>query len=283
MPTFGGVTGPVYFKAWRVPSPAATVVFLHGFGEHSGLYHRLGNALNASGIDMWALDEIGHGLTEGARAVIRSVDDLVENGRRLTALAEAAEPGTRLVLAGHSLGSVAAAVSAVREPARYAALILSGAPISPLEWVLDLASDPEAELSLDVNDLSRDPFYLDELTYDPLAFTSAAGGQSLATVLPPAWDELADAFAALTLPVLFVHGAEDPVVPVSDARTWAGRLKRGRIAEFPRARHDVLNETVHREVAAAIAEFVLAEDAGSPRARDGDTQAASLVSHTAAS
>ena len=63
------------------------MVFLHGFGEHSGLYHRFGNALNGAGIDLWALDEIGHGLTDGDRAVIRSIDDLVENGRRLTAIA----------------------------------------------------------------------------------------------------------------------------------------------------------------------------------------------------
>jgi len=33
------------------------------------------------------------------------------------------------------------------------------------------------------------------------------------------------------------------------------------LAEFAGARHDILNETVHREVAAAITEFVLA---GSP-------------------
>jgi hypothetical protein len=38
MPTFGEVTGRDC-KAWRVPaSRAAAVVFLHGFGEHSGLY-----------------------------------------------------------------------------------------------------------------------------------------------------------------------------------------------------------------------------------------------------
>ena len=31
----------------------------------------------------------------------------------------------------------------------------------------------------------------------------------------------------------------------------------GRIAEFARARHDVLNEAMHREVAAAITGFAL--------------------------
>jgi alpha-beta hydrolase superfamily lysophospholipase len=69
MPTFDGATGRVYYKAWRVPAPrTAAVVFLHGFGEHSGLYHRYGDALNRAGIELWALDEIGHGLTEGERA-----------------------------------------------------------------------------------------------------------------------------------------------------------------------------------------------------------------------
>lgn len=53
MPTFAGATGRVYYKAWRVPAlRAAAVVFLHGFGEHSGLYHRYGNALNSAGIEL---------------------------------------------------------------------------------------------------------------------------------------------------------------------------------------------------------------------------------------
>lgn len=259
MPMFSGVTGQVYYKAWRVPPPrAAAVVFLHGFGEHSGLYHRYGNALNAAGIELWALDEIGHGLTEGERAVIRSVDDLVENGRRLTAIAEAAQPGQPAWLAGHSLGAAAAAVSATRDPGRYAGLILSGAAISPLDWVLALGDDGAPDLDLDPAGLSADPFYLDELAYDPLAFTSAAGARSLAAVLPPAWDELAAGFGQVTLPVLFVHGSDDPVVPAEHARAWSARLERGRLAEFPGARHDILNETVHRDVAAAVTGFVLA-------------------------
>jgi alpha-beta hydrolase superfamily lysophospholipase len=268
VPIFGGVTGRVYYKAWRVPAPrSAAVVFLHGFGEHSGLYHRLGNALNNAGIELWALDEIGHGLTEGDRAVIRSIDDLVQNGRRLTAIAEAVQPGRPVWLAGHSLGAVAAAVAAAREPRRYAGLILSGAALSPLDWVLALGDDDAEELALDPADLSSDPFYLDELAYDPLAFTSAAGALTLATVLPPAWDELAGAFGQVTLSVLFVHGSEDQVVPVAHARAWSGRLAGARLAEFPGARHDILNETVHREVAAAITEFVLHADPDSAAVR----------------
>jgi alpha-beta hydrolase superfamily lysophospholipase len=75
-------------------------------------------------------------------------------------------------------------------------------------------------------------------------------------VLPAAWAEL-DGFAQVPLPVLFVHGSDDPVIPVTQARDWAGRLKRARLAEFAGARHDILNETVHQQVAAAITEFIL--------------------------
>ena len=272
MPTFDGATGRVYYKAWRVPAPrTAAVVFLHGFGEHSGLYHRYGDALNRAGIELWALDEIGHGLTEGERADIGSIGDLVENGRRLTTLAEAAQPGAPVWLAGHSLGSAAAAVSAARDPGRYAGLILSAALLSPLDWVVALAGDDAAELALDPSDLSSDPFYLDELAFDPLAFTSAAGGRSLAAALSEAWAELGG-FAQVPLPVLFVHGSDDPVVPVADARDWAGRLRRARLAEFAGARHDILNETVHREVAAAVTDFILTAG-GQPG--DGGTAAGS--------
>jgi alpha-beta hydrolase superfamily lysophospholipase len=123
--------------------------------------------------------------------------------------------------------------------------------------VLALGDADAPDLDLDPADLSSDPFYLDELAHDPLAFTSAADARSLNAVLPPAWDELAGDLGQVTLPVLFVHGSDDLVVPAAHAREWVARLKRARLAEFPGARHDILNETVHRDVAAAITDFVL--------------------------
>jgi alpha-beta hydrolase superfamily lysophospholipase len=258
MPYFDGAAGSVYFKSWRVEYPQATVIFLHGFGEHSGLYHRLGHALNGAGIDLWALDEIGHGLSDGERAVIASIDDLVENGRRLTTLATEASPGSPLFLAGHSLGSVAAAITLTRGATPFRGAILSGSALSPLEWVTALAEEPGAELSLEPTDLSSDPFYLDELENDPLAFTSAAAAETLGRIFPVAWEELRSGFANVEVPVLFVHGADDPVAPIGPARHWAAQLPDGRLIEFEGARHDVLNEVVHRAVAEAITEFVLA-------------------------
>jgi alpha-beta hydrolase superfamily lysophospholipase len=269
VPHFEGVCGQVYYKAFEVPDPLAAVVFLHGFGEHSGLYHRFGRSLNARGIDLFALDEIGHGLSDGDRAVIDSIDDLVANADRLIALVGAALPGVPLVLAGHSLGAAAAAVRVSRRSEPLAGLVLSGSLLSPAAWVEGLAAaGDQAALSLDLDDLSADPFYRDELINDPLAFTSASGAQSLVKALPPAWAELESSFGHVELPVLFIHGGLDPVAPPEQARQWAATLRFARFSEFAGARHDILNETVHAEVAAEIAGFVL-EVAGAASRADG--------------
>ncbi|TGQ49523.1 lysophospholipase, partial [Mesorhizobium sp. M1C.F.Ca.ET.210.01.1.1] len=46
MPRFEGASGQVYYRHWAPLKPTAQIVFLHGYGEHSGLYHRFANSLN---------------------------------------------------------------------------------------------------------------------------------------------------------------------------------------------------------------------------------------------
>jgi alpha-beta hydrolase superfamily lysophospholipase len=255
MPYFDGVDGRVHYRTWFAGDPRAAVVFLHGFGEHSGLYERLAGRLNRQGIELWALDEIGHGLSDGERGIVGSVDALERNARRFTEIARAERPALPLVLAGHSLGGVIAALAIARDASPWAGAVLSGTPIEPPDWVAELLAGGEDGLSLDPQDLSADPWYLDALANDPLAFTETEG--SPVDALPAAWEELSGSFVRVRTPVLFVHGADDPLAPIAGARRWAGALVRARLAEFPGGRHDILNDTAHADVAAAIAGFVL--------------------------
>jgi alpha-beta hydrolase superfamily lysophospholipase len=256
MPTFTGVRGAVHYREWLVDEPRANYVFLHGFGEHSGLYDRLAEALGSAGLNVFALDQIGHGLSEGERGLVESLDDLVANGRILTDIASVRPPDLPLILAGHSLGGVTAALTLARYPRDYDAVVLSGTPLSALPWVEELAASGATELALDPAELSADPWYLDALEHDPLSFTSAHVARTLGGTLPPAWDELALTLPGVTAPILLVHGESDPLVPIDDVRVWADRLPAARLAAFPDARHDVLNETVHHEVATTITGFV---------------------------
>jgi len=251
MPRFPGVAGDVYYRHWAVSDPRARVVFLHGFGEHSGLYHRFAAALGEQRIEVLALDQIGHGLTSGERGVFGSLDDLADNATGLAAIAGSDVP---VVLAGHSLGSLVTALLAARAPDAYAGYVLSGSILSPLDWVAELAAG--GDLDLDPAALSSEPAYLDALVTDPLAFTSARSAETLASTLPPAWTEVEAVLPAVTRPILLVHGGQDPIAPTDEARRWADRLPAGRAAVIPGSLHDVLNDRSHETVALIVAAFV---------------------------
>jgi acylglycerol lipase len=153
---------------------------------------------------------------------------------------------------------------------------LSGATLSapPGFGGADGTGRQDGDLDLAAADLSADPAYLSWLANDPLVFTGGAEiSDSLQRILPPAWDELSASLPALELPVLFVHGAADPVSAVAGARDWSARLARGALVTFPGARHDVLNEVDHPAVLAAIADFVLATASGGGASRPAEQDA----------
>lgn len=251
MPVFDTDRGPVYYRHWAAPEPRAAVVFLHGFGEHTGLYHRYGFTLNAAGIDLWALDQYGHGLSPGERGDFVSFDTSSGLADALTDIVEREHPGLPLVAQGHSLGSVVTVFRLLNQPERYRAGVISGAPLIPVPELVDA----DTSLELDPSWLSSDPFYLDSLEYDPLAFVDA-DGSVLAGELDKAWDRLGAELPKLTVPTLAVHGSADPIAPVGGVRSYAEQIESLQLTEFPEYRHDVLNESVHRDVARVVIDFV---------------------------
>jgi alpha-beta hydrolase superfamily lysophospholipase len=254
MPVFDTEHGPVYYRHWPAAAPRAAVVFLHGFGEHTGLYHRYGFTLNAAGIDLWAVDQYGHGLSPGPRGDVVSFAASSALADTLTEIIERTLPGVPLVAQGHSMGSVVTLQRLLAAPGRCRAGVISGAPLVPLRELLDA----DTSLDLDPAWLSRDPFYLDSLQYDPVAFVGADAA-ALGRELDGAWDRMGAELPGLSTPTLAVHGTADPIAPVGAVRAYAQDIEPLQLREFPGARHDVLNEVEHREVAAAIIEFISAQ------------------------
>jgi alpha-beta hydrolase superfamily lysophospholipase len=251
MPFIDHEHGRAYYRHWAALEARAAVVFLHGFGEHTGVYHRLGFALNAAGIDLWAVDQFGHGLSPGARGDFGRIEDSSALADSLTTLAEQTTPGIPLIAQGHSYGAVVTLFRLLDQPQRYRAGIISGAPVVPVPEMLDT----DTSLDLDPHWLSDDPFYLDAMENDPLAFVEA-DSVPLARELDRAWDRFGDELPKLAVPTLAIHGELDPIAPVSALRAYPEQIESLRLLEFPGAHHDILNETVHREVATAIVEFI---------------------------
>ena len=251
MPFLDTQRGPVYYRHWPASDPHAAVVFLHGFGEHVGLYDRYGFALNAAGIDVWAVDQYGHGLSPGERGQFRTLEDSAALADRLTELAAQTLPGIPLVAQGHSYGAVVTLFQLLEHPGSYRAGIVSGAPLVAIPALVDL----NTAMNLDASGLSTDPYYLDCIENDPLAFT-ATDGRGLTRELDRAWDRFGGELPTLTVPTLAVHGEIDPIAVPGAVRAYAQQIGPLEYLEFAGTRHDVLNDVTHREVTAAIVAFI---------------------------
>lgn len=251
MPHFDSENGPIYYRHWAAADPRAAVIFLHGFGENTSLYHRLGFSYHAAHLDFWAVDQLGHGLSPGDRGDFGSVAASAGLAEQLTQLAETTRPGIPLVLQGHSFGAAVALSVLLERPDRYVAGVISGAPLVPIPEL----KDPDLNFELDLDLLSSDPFYLDALANDPLGFTDA-DGRALARALDTIWDSLGSELPTLTVPTLAIHGSNDAIAPVGALRAYAEQIERLELTEFAGARHDILNETVHADVAARIIGFI---------------------------
>ena len=251
MPFLDHDLGRVYYRHWPAAAPRAAVIFLHGFGEHSGLYHRYGFALNAAGIDLWAVDQFGHGLSPGERGQFGTLEDSSALATALAAVALTENPGIPLVAQGHSYGALPTLIDLLEQPGRYRAAVVSGAPLVPIPELVDL----NTAMNLDPAGLSTDPFYLDCIENDPLSFTNA-DSRVLTREMDRCWDRFGSELPKLTVPTLAVHGGIDPIATPGAVRAYAEQIPALHYREFAGTRHDVLNDATHREVTETIVAFI---------------------------
>lgn len=252
MPFLDTDAGRAYYRHWASTDPRAAVIFLHGFGGHTGLYHRYGFALNSVGIDLWAVDQFGHGLSPGDRGDIRNLEASSALAEQLTELALAETPGIPLVAQGHSFGSVVTLIRLLGAPDRYRVGVISGAPLIPIAALLDA----DSSFALEPAWLSADPFYLDSIENDPLAF-AYADDAALGREMGRAWDSFGAELPTLAVPTLAIHGSADPIAPIGVVRAYAEQIEPLSIVEIAGGRHDILNDVTHRKVTATISAFVL--------------------------
>ena len=68
--TMKGTEGELSVAVWDRPDPERVVVLAHGYGEHIGRYAHVAEALVARGSEVVGPDHVGHGQSEGERALV---------------------------------------------------------------------------------------------------------------------------------------------------------------------------------------------------------------------
>src|SRR5215218_5051797 len=104
--------------------------------------------------------------------------------------------------------------------------------------------------------LSRDPAVGEAYANDPLVYHGGWKRPTLAAFIA-ADSAIAAGPGFGDLPLLYVHGAEDPLVPIDFARPVVERLAGADsdVRIIPGARHEVFNETDQDETIALVADF----------------------------
>jgi alpha-beta hydrolase superfamily lysophospholipase len=247
--TLEGTHGSIHVHEWPAEDPRFVALIAHGYGEHAGRYGHVAARLVADGAVVYAPDHYGHGRSDGPRAIITDVEDLVADLQTVAVWACARHPGLPLVLIGHSLGGLIATRFAQEHGEELAALVLSGPIIGgnpDVEALLGL--DPLPEVPLDPSLLSRDPEVGEAYAADELVYHGPFVRQTLEAIF--AAGRAVASGPELAVPALWLHGELDGLAPLDATRPVAERIA-GPIFEqkvYDGARHEIFNETNRDEV-----------------------------------
>jgi len=185
-------------RRWLTPvAPDAAVVIVHGFSASSECpqVEALADALHAGGVDVVTYDARGHGRSEGESTLgDHEAHDVA------AAVALARERAARIIVVGASMGGIAALRYVVTDPDVAGAVVVS----CPAAWRLPRNARGVLGALMTRTRLGR-----------------RATARFVGVRVAPRWTnpEPPIALAArVRVPVAYVHGARDRLIPARDVR-----------------------------------------------------------------
>jgi len=238
----------IYERSWPIPGAKGAVAIVHGLGEHSGRYEHVAAALNAAGYSAYAMDVRGHGRSVGfphdmGEDATQLITDVVEFcvGVR--------ESYDKVFLLAHSMGTLLSMPAVPRVPTgTLAGLILSGTATEPGPAGGDLFTKGAVPL----DSLSRDPAVQQAYADDPLVWDTVP--QEVLGRAMEIGALVQEAIPLIEIPVLIIHGVDDPLASISGANAVYAELiiTDKTVIGYDGLRHEILNEPEKDKVLADV-------------------------------
>jgi lysophospholipase len=250
-----GVLGRrIFWRSWNPESAPtrAVIILVHGLGEHSGRYDHVAARLVGEGYAVHAADHRGHGRSDGPRALIEDMDNVVADVDTLVDRALAAEPGEPVFMLGHSMGGLIALRYALAHQERLAGLILS-APLAQLDAVprpvelvgraLSVIAPRAPLIAIDPTLVSRDPAVVQAYRSDPLVHHGKVPART-AVQLADTVQRFPATVGAITVPTLILYGTADGLCPPAGSVMLTERIGAADTTAkaYEGLFHEILNE-----------------------------------------
>jgi alpha-beta hydrolase superfamily lysophospholipase len=238
----------------------ASMLIVHGLGEHSGRYEHVGAHFSSAGLAVAALDLRGFGGSGGNRAFVGSFAEYLEDLERPMERMLAHPAPT--IMYGHSLGGLIVLAYALWGRRAPDLLVLSAPTLDAAipGWKRVAARllgrlAPGAALANQIrgDQLSTDPAVGEAYFADPLVVTRTTA--RLGAEWLRAMAKARASLSHLTVPTLVIHGSADSLVPppVSEPLAAVPGVRR---VVLPGLRHECHNEAGGRVALAEIDAWV---------------------------
>jgi len=243
----------LYWRRYAPLAPKATVMVLHGAGDHGGRYAGITDALVRAGHEVALLDFRGHGQSDGRRWYVDQFEDYLADLDAFASHVRAGAGSRPLFVVAHSQGAHIAAHWGLRPGLGVSGFVLSSPffrlavdppkvkvwasllvgkvlPFLPVDAALDLAeltSDPEMQRFT-----AEDPLYIRKTT--PRWFSESGRAQ----------EALGRRMGEFSYPLLVMLGTADRIADPEAGRAFlaAAASTDKTLREYQGLRHEIFNE-----------------------------------------
>ena len=221
----------MFFKSWLpAVKPEMVIALVHGLGEHSGRFQHWAEKFCEESIAFAAFDLRGHGLSEGRRGNIPSMDVALSDIGLFLEKVTTIFSGIPVVLYGHSLGGNLAVNYVIERHSNLAGLVLTS-PWLQLSFDVPKYKKILAGLAgslmpsiiqpngLDPDYLSRDKMVVQQYQADPLVHDRISAGLFLSA--SRGGEKAVSLAGNITIPVLIMHGTADGITSPEGSKSFS--------------------------------------------------------------
>ncbi len=161
--------------------PKAIVLLVHGIAEHIGRYAHVAEFLTQQGYASYGLDHRTHGQSAGEpRVYITDFNQVVADLKQYFDAVKQANPGKRIFIYGHSMGSFIATLFTLHYQDELAGFVSSGSPlmvdklfppiVAQVGNIVSALIPTMRLIPLELSGISRDPAVIAAYNSDPFVY-----------------------------------------------------------------------------------------------------------------